>query len=101
MAQLSMSILHKLSQDEALRRIKNLLTEVKTQFADKISDLHEQWDGNGGTFSFSAMGFSISGVLAVKSDKVELLGKLPFAASFFIGKIEAIIRDRAEKLLAP
>lgn len=100
MPKLNMVVPHRLSQDEALKRIKTLLEGVKTQFADKISDLHEQWNGNIGTFSFSAVGFSVSGTLIVKASEIELSGNLPFAATFFRGKIEATIRGRAETLLA-
>lgn len=100
MARLDMAVSHRLTQDEAVARIKTLLGEVKKQFADKISDLREDWNGNNGKFSFSAMGFSVSGNLVVKPDKVELTGNLPFAASFFKGKIESTIRERAKTLLA-
>ena len=100
MSKLNITVPHKLSQDEALRRIKTLLGEIKTQFADKIKDMNEQWNGNTGTFSFSAMGFSVSGKLVVNSNEVELSGNLPFAAIFLKGKIELTIRERAESLLA-
>ena len=100
MAKLNMAVPHRLTPDEALRRIKTLLGEVKNQFADKISDLREEWSGNTGKFSFSAMGFSVSGTLTVKPSEVELCGNFPFAAMFFKGKIESTIRERAETLLA-
>ncbi|MCX6813160.1 MAG: polyhydroxyalkanoic acid system family protein [Candidatus Azambacteria bacterium] len=100
MAKLNMAVSHRLTQDEAVTRVKTLLGEVKNQFADKISDLREEWNGNTGKFSFSAMGFSVSGTLTVKSSEVELSGTLPFAASFFKGKIESTIRERAQALLA-
>ena len=100
MAKLNMAVSHRLTQDEAVTRVKTLLGEVKKQFADKITDLREEWDGNRGKFSFSAMGFSVSGTLTVKSSEVELSGNLPFAASFFKEKIESTIRERAETLLA-
>jgi len=99
MPKLNMTVAHKLSQDEALLRIKGLLGEVKTEFAGKISNLKEDWSGNRGTFSFSAMGFGVSGVLTVHESRVELAGNLPFAALPFKGKVEATIRERAEKLL--
>jgi hypothetical protein len=100
MPKLDMTVPHRLSQDKALRRIQGLLGEVKTQFADKISNLHEEWNGSSGNFSFSAMGFSVSGTLAVRPSEVELSGDLPLAAAFLKGKIEATIRERAETLLA-
>ena len=100
MAKLNIVVPHHLTQDEAVGRIKKLLGEVKSQFADKISELHEEWNGSIGKFSFSAMGFSISGTLAVKPSSVELSGDLPFMASFFKSDIESTIRERAETLLA-
>lgn len=100
MARLNMTVSHHLEQDEAVRRIKTLLNEVQNQYADKVSDLREEWNGNTGTFSFSAMGFSVSGTLTVNPSEVELSGILPFAAAFFKGKIESTIRERAETLLA-
>jgi hypothetical protein len=100
MPKLNMTIPHRLSQDEALRRIKSLLGEVKEQFSGQINNLQEEWSGDRGTFSFSAMGFAVSGTLAVKRGEVELSGALPFAATLFKGMIESIIQERAESLLA-
>ena len=94
-----MSVSHNLTQDEAVKRVKNLLNDVKTQFADKISDLHEEWDGHTGRFHFSAMGFPVSGTLTVKTSQVEISGNLPFAAMLFKGTIKSAIKDRAETLL--
>lgn len=100
MAQLGMELTHALSQEEALTRIQGLLGDVKTQFADKIADLKEEWKGNTGTFSFKVMGFAVSGTLKVNNGKVKLDGTLPWLASAFKGKIEATIRERATTLLA-
>lgn len=100
MSKLSMRVPHRLPQKEALERIQSLLKELKQQFADKFSDLHEEWEENVGKFSLSIMRFSVSGTLTVKPSEVELIGKLPFAAIFFKGKIESIIRERIDALLA-
>ena len=100
MPKLRMEVSHTLSQEEALKRIKGLLGEVKIQFADKVTDLNERWSGNEGTFSFSAMGFATSGTLLVSERKVVLEGSLPFAAALFKGRIEEAIRNRARTLLA-
>ena len=100
MPKLNLQVKHSLQSDEALKRIRTLLSEVKNQYSDKISNLSEKWSGNVGEFSFDAMGLSVSGTLEVKADSIDLKGNLPFAASFFRGKIESTIRERAEKLLA-
>ena len=92
---------HRLSQDEALKRVQGLLEDLSSRYSDQIKDLHQEpWDDNKCQFSFSAGGFSVSGTLTVTSSNVELLGNLPLAASLFKGKIESTIRKRAEELLA-
>ena len=100
MASLNLSVPHKLSQKDALKRVKGLLEKMKTEHSDKIKDLHEEWNGNVGKFSFAAMGFGVSGTLAVTPTHIEVAGTLPFSASFFKSKIETTIRDRAKELLA-
>ncbi len=92
---------HQLGKDEALDRIKGLLVQAKAQYGDRITDLQENWGDDGGTFSFRAMGFKISGSLAVAPANVVIVGDYPFAAMPFKGTIEATLRERAERLLAP
>lgn len=91
---------HTLGQDEALNRIKNLLADMKERHGNQISDLKENWTADGGTFSFKAMGFKISGAMAVSDADVKIDGEFPWAAKPFQGQIEGAIRERAARLLA-
>jgi hypothetical protein len=100
MPKLNMTVAHHLPEDEALKRIKSLLESVRTKFADKVSDVHEEWNGNTGTFSFSALGFPVSGVLTVKPSEVEISGDLPLLVALYKKQIESTIREQAESLLA-
>ena len=100
MPSLEMSIPHKLTQEEAQRRIQELLPKMKSDFAGQVKDLREEWNGNTGKFSFTAMGFSVSGTLTVNESSVDLDGDLPFAASFFKGKIKSVIEEKAQEILA-
>jgi excisionase family DNA binding protein len=93
-------VAHKLPKAEALERIKRLLGEVKTQYAEKISCLRETWKGDVGTFAFTAMGFDVSGTPTVTDKDVTVEGRLPFLASMFSDQIEEVIRERATELLA-
>ncbi len=95
----TVTVSHQLGKQEALERIKSILVKAKEQYGDRISDLQENWDDNGGTFSFRAMGFKISGTLKVTDTDVEIVGDYPFAALPFKGTIEATLRERAERLL--
>ena|SRR5690606_31297836 len=99
MPSFSMTVPHKLSQEEALSRIQKMLGELKKEHGDSISDLSESWSGNTGDFSLTAMGMKISGQLAVQPNDVALNANIPFAAVPFKGQIEKLIRDEAEKLL--
>ncbi len=97
----TVNVPHTLGQQEALNRIKGILGSAKEQYGDRISDLQEHWTADGGTFSFRAMGFKISGNLKVTDNDVAITGEYPFAAIPFKGTIESTLRERAERLLKP
>jgi len=100
MPSLEMIIPHNLPQEEALRRIKNLLSETKRDHGDKIQNLVETWNGNEGNFSFKAQGYDISGTLTVNPSSIDLYGKIPFAVSLFKGTITRMINEKAGQLLS-
>ncbi len=99
MAKIHLSIKHDLTEAEALKRIKKLLTETKKEYGNLVSDLKEKWTGKTAEFSFSVKGYSIQGTMTVGSPTIELDGELPGALGFFKGKIERLIRERADELL--
>ncbi|MDB4978539.1 MAG: hypothetical protein JWM56_725 [Candidatus Peribacteria bacterium] len=99
MPNLHFTIPHPLSEQEALTRIKSLLEELKKEFGGKMTNLQEKWQGNTDAFSFTVMGFDVSGTLIVRDKEVELQGSLPLAALPFKGKIEETIRKEAQKVL--
>ena len=87
MPSMTITVPHQLSQEEAIGRIKRLLSDVKNDHGDRVTDLQERWH-------------DISGTLRVAPRQVELKGNYPFAAMPLKGKIEATIRERATQLLA-
>jgi hypothetical protein len=99
MPNLTIPIPHKLSQGEVLKRVKYALAQAKAQHSDKINNLQENWNGNIGTFSGSAMGQAASGTITVNATEIVFDLALPFGAMFFKGKIEAGIRKFAVTLL--
>lgn len=100
MSDLKLNIPHKLSTEEALGRIKNLLSTLKKDHQDLIDKSEENWVGNTGNFSFSVKGFDLSGIIDVNPSSVDINAKLPFAVSLFKGKISQVITDKAKELLA-
>ena len=99
MPKMSMEIPHNLPKDEARSRIEGMIGTLKEQYGSQISDLHEEWSGDTGTFSARAMGYKLAGTLEVTDSAVRVNGDLPWAAKPFQGMIEATIRERAERLL--
>ena len=91
---------HSLGKTEALNRLHGMLASVKENYGSQVSDLQENWTDDGGTFSFKAMGFKISGALSVADDQVRVDAEFPWAAKPFQSTIETAIRERAERLLA-
>lgn len=101
MPKMTMTIPYQISEDEALTRIKGMINEMKDQHGDKVSNLQENWQGNTGTFSLTAQGFKTGGTLTVEPKQIVLNGDIPWAAKPFQGMIEATIRERVDRLLAP
>ena len=99
MPNIKVSVPHSLPPHEAVKRIQNLVCGIKTKFADKVSDVNEQWSGNNANFSFKAMGFDVAGTLEVDDREVRIESNLPFAAMPFKSMIESTIRQKAEELL--
>ena len=91
---------HTLGKDEALARIKGMLTQVEAQGRDTISDLQESWNGATGTYSFRARGFTVKGSVLVSDSDVEIDLDYPLAARPFKSRIESALQSRAEALLA-
>ena len=100
MPKINITVAHTLTQAEAAERIRKRLEEVKTQFVDKIEDMHEEWNGNSCKFSLSVMGLTASGTMNVKEAEVEIVGQLPFEAFLFKNKIESVIKDKLKQMLA-
>lgn len=100
MPKTTISIPHSLGQTEALNRLQGMLASVKENYGNQVTDLEENWTDNGGSFAFKAMGFKISGDLAVTDNAVTIDAEFPWAAKPFQSTIETAIRERAERLLA-
>lgn len=100
MSQLDISVPHQLTQEEALERIKNLLSRLQQEQKEIIADVKEEWNGNEGTFSFTAKGFALSGNIAVGTQDVTIQSELPFMLSFFKGKIAEVIKEKAGEILS-
>lgn len=99
MSSLNLTIPHELPKEEALNRIKGLLQNLKTEHANMISQVTEEWNGEEGKFAFTAKGFDLSGIIRVTASGVTIDARLPFAVSLFSGTIKSMITEKATALL--
>jgi len=99
MPKINLTVPHTLGQEEAKRRVASLMADSRTRFADKISNAVESWNGNIESFSFKAMGFSVSGTLEVQPAQILIEMSLPLAAYPLKGRIENEILTHARELL--
>lgn len=72
MPALNLSVGHRLSQDEALRRIRAAVSRGKAQRAEKINQLRDGWNDYVGAFDGSGIGQKASGMLAVNPSDVRV-----------------------------
>ena len=100
MPDFTMTVRHRLSREEATTRIKNLLQEVKDQYASDIGDAKEDWGPYSVHFRCKVRGHAISGVITVGWFQVKLEGELPQVALPLQKSIESIIREQAQVLLS-
>jgi hypothetical protein len=99
MPTIELEVPHDLTPDQALSRIQNLVTDIRSKYGSQVTNAEEHWNGHHGSFSFTVMGFDVSGIISVKDNVVQMEGKIPLAASFFKGQISSIIRQETEKVL--
>jgi hypothetical protein len=100
MPKINLSIPHNLSQEEAKNRITGLIADCRNKFAGRVSNVAESWTDSANAFSFQAMGFSVSGKMEVRPDRVLVEMNLPLAAYPFKARIENEILTHARQLLA-
>jgi hypothetical protein len=100
MPKLTLSVPHKLGQEEALRRIKGQSDVVRSAYQAQVSDAHDEWEGNTLNFRFDVMGFHVQGSMTVEPAEVNVTTELPMMAMMFKGPIERRAREELEKLLA-
>ena len=97
---MKVTIPHNHNKEEAALRIKSLLTELKTKYADRIRNVQENWEGDRGNFNMSLGSFSASGTIDIHPSDVEINIELPFFASMFSKQISNLIEEQAKKVLS-
>jgi len=91
---------HQLSREEALSRIKSLISDLKSQYGNQVSNVNEKWTDNRCDFSMKLKMFKISGSILVDDSRAQIRGRMPPGTGRFEGKAKGLIEERAKKLLS-
>ena len=98
----TVSIPHKLGQDEAHRRVEEGFDRLRRQMTGGIGGLvacHERWEGNRLHFEAGAFGQKITGRLDVMDDSVRIEVDLPAILAALAERITGKLQDEGRKLL--
>ena len=88
-----------MGQEKATNRLKKQFGIVRDAYAQHVSDLQEQWNGNVLDYRFTTLGATIRGTVTVEPSEVTVNADLPLMAVMFKGQIEQQIRNRLTELL--
>lgn len=100
MPTLKMSIPHRLTEEEAIRRVKDLMDRLRTNHRDQLSGVNVDWSGKTGSLQFVAKGFHIAGTIQVLPSSIDIEAKVPLIVSLYQQKIKDLIEKEAEQLFS-
>ncbi len=96
---ISLSIPHKLGRIEARRRIETGFTKLVSQLPGGAGTCRERWDGDRLTFSVTAMGHAVSGVVTVLEATVTMELELPAVLGMIASSLKGRIQTAGQLLL--
>jgi hypothetical protein len=96
---LTLSIPHQLTRDEAKRRIREQLAEAQRQAGGLLGPVEERWDGYTLDAKFAAVGQTITARAVVEERTVEVSVALPWMLAMLAGSVRKGIEEQGRKLL--
>ena len=96
---LIVSIPHRLGKDEAVRRLKSGLGNVRANYSHLFAVQEETWTGDHLQFRVSALGQAASGSIDVLDDCVNLVVHLPWLLARIAAAIQPLVRKEGTLLL--
>ncbi|MGC1358998.1 MAG: polyhydroxyalkanoic acid system family protein [Xanthobacteraceae bacterium] len=96
---LVVSIPHRLGKDEAIRRLKTGLAEIRTKYSQLFSVSEETWDQARLQFRISALGQAVSGTIDVAEDSVRLEIFMPWLLAKLAETLQPLIRREGTLML--
>lgn len=99
MPDVTASIPHQLTPAEAKRRIQEGIAAARREHQSILTSVQETWVEDTLNFSFTAMGQSVSGRLAVEEQVVFVSVALPWFLQMLAGRIKPMIEQQGQRML--
>ena len=96
---IKIAIPHRLSREEASRRLKTGIADFRTQYASNLAQMDERWAGDHMDFKASAFGQSLTGRIDVRDSSVDVEIDLPWLFAVLAEKIKGQVQQAGQKLL--
>ena len=96
---LVVSIPHRLGKEEAIRRLKSGLAEVRAKYSQLFAISEEAWTQDRLQFRIAALGQTVSGTIDVAEDSVRLEIFLPWLLAKLAESLQPLIRREGTLLL--
>jgi Putative polyhydroxyalkanoic acid system protein (PHA_gran_rgn) len=93
------TIPHKLTKEEAVRRLKKGFGDVRSTVGEKFVVLTDDWTGDHLDFRASLLGQTTTGTVDVGEHSVRLEIQLPWMLALLANKAKAIVQKQGQLML--
>jgi Putative polyhydroxyalkanoic acid system protein (PHA_gran_rgn) len=93
------TISHKLTKEEAIRRLKNGFGNVRSTIGEKFVVLTDDWTGDHLDFRASLLGQTTTGTVDVGEHNVRLEIQLPWMLALLANKAKTIVQKQGQLML--
>ena len=96
---ITISIPHRLGQEEARKRLQAGVAEMRNKYSSHIANVAETWNQNRMEFRMSVMSQTITGRAEVLADAVKLEIDLPWLVATLAEQLRPRIEEEGRRIL--
>jgi Putative polyhydroxyalkanoic acid system protein (PHA_gran_rgn) len=93
------TIPHRLGKQEAVRRLKDGFSNVRSNFGEGLVVVKDEWAGDHLDFRASLLGQTTTGTVDVDEDHVRLEVQLPWVLALLADKAKALVQKQGQLML--
>ena len=93
------SIPHRLTREEASRRLRTGMADLRQQYASSIARMDDRWTGDHMDLKATAFGQSITGRIDVRDNAVDVEVDLPWLFAVLADKVKGQVAQAGQRWL--